>query len=185
MHYLRLTHRSLKWQSYGSSHHAESWHAGHVNLHHIVISYIIKLIWALLYHIICTCKPSCKTKLDASNRFMQISFYVASKVSKQTEATYVHHQVWLFRSLDQYLGVYETRDNKISSPILNFVIRMTPVQIISALPFRLRNFIVLFNYGGIQRTFSTSLINQDRGLPELCEIPTCRFKIRNTQILGK
>ena len=39
--------------------------------------------------------------------------------------------------------MYETRDNKISSPILNFVIRMTPVQIISALPFSLRNFIFL------------------------------------------
>ena len=58
-------------------------------------------------------------------------------------------------------------DDHISNPILNFVIRMTPVQIISALPFRLRNFIFLFNYGGIQRTVSTSLINQDRGLPEL------------------
>ena len=71
--------------------------------------------------------------------------------------------------------MYETRDNKILSPILNFVIRMTPVQIISALPFCLRNFIFLSNYGGFQRTISTSLINQDRGLPNIENTP-CRYQ---------
>ena len=63
-----------------------------INLHHIVISYIIKLnMTKTIPHLMHMhpAKPN-QTPLIGSYKIL---FYVASKVSKQTEATNVHHQV--------------------------------------------------------------------------------------------